>query len=137
MKITKTQKIALIGIPALVGAYLVYRQFKGKKVYQESLEETNCCKIKPTPAGCTGCGGGYTPTNNDVNNTQFEKYIVDTLVTNLNVRQSPSSSSAKVGSLAKGTVINARPSSTSGWFEYSSDGAVTTGYVSADYLKKA
>ena len=65
----------------------------------------------------------------------FQKYTVETLVSNLNVRQSPSTSSAVIGSLPKGSVVFAKPSGTSGWYTYSADGVKDTGFVSSLYLK--
>lgn len=67
--------------------------------------------------------------------TGYKKYTVETLVSNLNVRQSPSTSSAVVASLPKGTTIFAKPSSTTGWFSYSEDGTKEKGFVSSLYIK--
>jgi hypothetical protein len=66
----------------------------------------------------------------------FQKYKVTTLVTPLNVRSSPSSSASKINSLPKGSVIFAKPSSTSGWHIYSSNGSSESGYISSDYITK-
>jgi len=120
MKITKATKItALFAVPLLIGGYFIYRQFSGKKTYDNA--------VKPPAPPKTG-GAAPAP-------TAYSKYIVDTLLTNLNVRDTPSTSGAKVGSLAKGTEIFAKPSSTAGWFEYSANGTTSSGFVSASYLK--
>lgn len=67
--------------------------------------------------------------------TGYKKYTVETLVSNLNVRQSPSTSSPVVASLPKGATIFAKPSSTTGWFSYSEDGNKEKGFVSSLYIK--
>jgi len=113
---TKTTKILLITAPILIGGYLIYKQLRGSKTYQEAV-------IKNPPG---------TPESQDTN--AFEQYKVTTLATPLNVRESASASSAKIGSLPKGSVVYARASQTNGWMEYSEDGQSVTGYVSADYL---
>ena len=118
---TKKTKLAILfSAPIIIGAYFIYRQFKGKKTYTAAVKQQ-----------------GGQPNEQPNVQTPFAKYIVETLVTALNVREQPSVTSAKIGSVAKGSQIFARPSSTSGWFEYSSNGTTKTGYVSADYLKKA
>jgi len=61
---------------------------------------------------------------------------VATLVSNLNVRQSPTTSSSVIDSLPKGSVVFAKPSGTTGWYVYSKDGVVDSGFVSSMYLKK-
>lgn len=113
---TKTQKALIIGLPVLVGGYLIYKQVRGKKTYQEAV-------IENPPGTPTGEQGG-----------RFRKYKVTTLATPLNVREEASASSAKIGSLPKGSIIWACASSTNGWMIYSEDGSNESGYVSSDYL---
>lgn len=112
---TKTKKALIIGVPVLIGAYLIFRQFRGKKTYQESVL-TNPPGAPEKETEEIGC-----PT-----------YKVTTLVTPLNVRDTPSISGTKIGSLAKGTIVTAKASSTSGWMQLCEQ----TGFVSADYLTK-
>lgn len=126
---TKLQKGLLIGVPALIGGYLLYRQFRGTKTYQQAALDT--------PPGTPNQGGnqGGDPGTDVPNPTMnFKQYKVTTLATPLNVRQEPSTSSAKIGSLPKGTIIYARASQTSGWMVYSADGTSEDGFVSASYL---
>lgn len=126
---TKTQKALLIGIPVLAGAYIIYRQFRGRRTYEQAVLDNP----PGAPTGTTGTGstdGGYTGGQGG----RFKRYKVTTLATPLNVRQSPTTSSAKIGSLPKGSIIWACASQTSGWMIYSEDGANESGYVSADYL---
>jgi hypothetical protein len=111
---TKTQKALIIGLPVLIGGYLIYKQFRGKKTYQEAVIEN--------------------PPGTEEQGEKFKKYKVTTLVTPLNIREEPSTSSAKIGSLPKGSIIYAAASSTNGWMIYSEDGSNESGYVSADYL---
>ena len=66
----------------------------------------------------------------------FSKYRVTTLVSNLNVRQSASTSAPVVGSLPKDSIVYAKPSSTSGWYVYSANGTTDSGFVSSLYLTK-
>lgn len=133
---TKTKKALLFGIPILVGGYFIIRQFRGTKVWKKAKAEEDCCKMDPP---CPDCGYVPRPEPDPINPEDviligMKKYKVTTLSTPLNVRQSPSVSSAKIGSLPKGTIIYARASETSGWMEYSENGNDIIGYVSADYL---
>jgi Bacterial SH3 domain len=66
----------------------------------------------------------------------FSKYRVTTLVSNLNVRQSASTSAPVVGSLPKDSIVYAKPSSTTGWYVYSANGTTDSGFVSSLYLTK-
>lgn len=109
----QTKKALLIGLPLLLGGIIVYSQLRKK---------TPTPKTPPSPIPSPS--------------TPFENYKVDTLATNLNVRSQPTTTSSMIDSLPKGTVIKARPSTASGWFEYSKDGSTRTGFVSGQYLKK-
>lgn len=68
--------------------------------------------------------------------TRWSNYKVNTSSGGLNVRNAPSSSATVVSSLPKGSIIYAKPSSTSGWHEYSINGlsSAVAGYVSSAYL---
>ncbi len=105
----KKQKKLILGISALVvagvGAYLIFR----KKPNRGSI-------ITPQKP------------------SEFQKFRVSTQTSNLNVRSAPSASGSTIASLPKGSIIFARESSTSGWYEYSQDGINVTGYVSKLYL---
>ncbi len=59
-------------------------------------------------------------------------YIVNTQVSNLNVRKFPGTDAAIVGKLAKGTEIEVE-NIDNGWARIEFNGA--TAYVSADYVK--
>jgi uncharacterized protein YgiM (DUF1202 family) len=104
----KTKKALLIGVPIVIGAYLILKQFAKKP----------------------------TPTNTTKTPNAFSKHIVTTMLSNLNVRSTPSTSGNIIDSLPKGTEIFARPSQTSGWSEFSTDGTNVAGYVSSDYITK-
>jgi hypothetical protein len=121
---TNTKKALLFGIPILVAGYFIIRQLRGTKVWNKAKADEDCCKMNPP---CPGCD--YVPRPDGL-----KQYKVTTLSTPLNVRQSPSVSSAKIGSIPKGTIIYARASETSGWMEYYENGIDIYGYVSADYL---
>ena len=57
-------------------------------------------------------------------------YVVVTKGSDLNVREKPSATSEKIGSVANGTVVKAKPSGTPGWFAL-----VKGGYVSSNFLR--
>mgnify|MGYP002685693285 CR=1 FL=1 len=103
----------IVGVIALciagVGAYMI---FKGKL-----SGKTGNAGGGNTGGGTGNAGGGGTGGGNAGGNTAgtWSKFIVATNTSNLNVRQSPSTSSTSIGSLPKGMEIYARPSSTDGW----------------------
>lgn len=144
--LSKTQKYVLFGVPVAVGLYFIIRQFMGKKTYNDALQQQQGGGDNGggnTGGGNTGggnTGGGNTGGGNtgggNVPSMEVSVYKVTTLVSNLNVREQPSTSSRIVASLAKGTLIRARASSTSGWFEaFPQTGSnQRLGYVSADYI---
>ena len=118
MKKNKGLKLFLLSLPIAVGGYFIWKQFAPKKPKKED-------DVTPPPPVVVGENG-------------FEKYMVNTLLSPLNVRSLASTlSSAILDKLPKGTIIFAKPSSTSGWSEYSKDGKVRYGYVSSQYLLKA
>ena len=119
MKKNKGLKLFLLSLPIAVGGYFIWKQFAPKKPKKE--EEVT----PPPPPVVVGENG-------------FERYMVNTLFDPLNVRSLASTlSSAILLKLPKGTIIFAKPSSTSGWSEFSKDGKVRYGYVSSQYLLKA
>jgi len=65
----------------------------------------------------------------------FNPYTVNTISTSLYIRETPDAKGKVIGKYAKGTVVNAKPSGTKGWFAVTEDGKKVKGYVSAVYLK--
>jgi len=117
MKLSKKTKAALlIGVPLLIGGYLIYKQLKKPKpIVNPNVPTPTPPPPPPPPPPSTGCSN----------------YIVTTVSSNLNIRETPSTSSAIKGSLAKGSTVSAKQSSTSGWMQLC-DGS---GYfVSGQYL---
>lgn len=113
--INKKTKLALLfGVPILIGGYFIYKQFRKPK--------------PPTPTP---------PKPNPTPSSGWTKWKVNTVSTNLNVRSEANTSSSIVSSLPKDAIIYAKPSSTSGWYEYSSDGQTSSGFVSSQYLISA
>ena len=99
-------------------------------------------KDEPTPGPTPGPNPNPNPNPDPFNPTPtppvsgFSKYRVTTLVSNLNVRQSASTSAPVVGSLPKDSIVYAKPSSTTGWYVYSANGTTDSGFVSSLYLTK-
>jgi len=115
MKLSKKTKAALlIGVPLLIGGYLIFKQLKKPKPIVNPYVPTPTPPPPPPPPS-TGCSN----------------YIVTTAVSNLNIRESPSTSSAYKGSLAKGSIVSAKQSSTSGWLQLCNGSGY---YVSGQYL---
>ena len=115
MKISKPVKAALIVAPFLIGAIFIIKYFKPK---------TKPTEPPAPPEDGIFAGEGY------------QKYVVNTITSNLNVRSGPAKTFDIVGTLEKGEVVLAQPSLTKGWFVFSTDGVNQTGYVSSDYLVK-
>ena len=115
-QLTKPVKTALIVLPFLIGGILLLKYFRPKK-----KDEPAPPKPEPDPL---------------IQLSGFDKYVVTTSTSNLNVRSGPSTSSSILGTLPKGSEIFAKPSSTTGWHEYSSDGKTSTGFLSSQYLTK-
>lgn len=114
MKISKKAKVAaLIGVPVLIGAYLILKQLRKPKPFPV-VPPAPTPKPTPTPTPSAEC----------------KNYLVVTNVSNLNIRKLPSTSSDIVGSLPKGSTISAKASSASGWMQLC-DGR---GYASSQYL---
>lgn len=118
MKLTKPVKTALIVLPFVIGGILLLKYFRPKKQEDRKDDELQA-EPEPEPAS-----------------SGFEKHIVTTSTSNLNVRSGPSTSSSVVSTLPKGTEIFAKPSGTSGWHEYSTDGKTSSGFVSSQYVTK-
>jgi len=114
----KNKNLIIGGIAFLLAGVGIYFIVKGGKP-----DSTDAGESTPTPTPNPPILPGY------------QKYSVETLVSNLNVRQAPSTSSSVVGSLAKGSIIFAKPSGTSGWYSYSEDGVKEKGFVSSLYIK--
>ena len=117
MKISKKLKTTLIfGVPLIIGGFLIYKQFKKPKITPNTNPNPN-----PAPVPTIG----------------WTRYKVITINDPLNVRQSASTSSSIIESLPIGSTIFAKPSSTSGWHEYSKDGSTRFGYVSSTFITPA
>ena len=65
----------------------------------------------------------------------FNPYTVNTVSSSLYIRETPDAKGKVIGKYAKGTVVQAKPSKTKGWFEVTDDGKTVKGYVSSVYLK--
>jgi uncharacterized protein YgiM (DUF1202 family) len=133
--INKKYKIALITLPVLIGGYFIYRLLKGKKTYEEAVMEADGGSTDGSTddGGSTG-DGGSNDGGGDSGSGTYAKYKVTTLVSNLNIRQNPSTNSTILTSVPKGTIIDAKASSTSGWMEVMVGS--TNGFASAQYLTK-
>jgi uncharacterized protein YgiM (DUF1202 family) len=68
--------------------------------------------------------------------SDYEKYVVTTQSTTLNVRETPSPSGKKIGKLNKGQVVLLKKSAIDGWMELTTNGKATMGYVSSQYVTK-
>ena len=105
----KTKNLLVGGIALVLAATGIYFIVKGGRKTQESGSGGSGA------SGGSGSGGG-TPTPPPTPSSGFDKYEVATLVSNLNVRQSPTTTSSVIDSLAKGSVVFAKPSGTTGWY---------------------
>jgi hypothetical protein len=65
-----------------------------------------------------------------------EIYIVNTQSSPLSLRPTPSTKLTAIGTLAKGSEIQAKPSEVDGWHEVYGNDGVFRGYVSSQYLLK-
>jgi uncharacterized protein YgiM (DUF1202 family) len=117
----KTKVALLVGIPVLIGGYLIYKYMRGSKTLPIEDE-----------GGQQGGGqqGGQQGGGQQGGGQECSSHTVVTQSSNLNIRQSPNTSSAIIGSLPKGSLANAKPSSTSGWMQLCD----RAGYVSSQYL---
>lgn len=140
--------ITVVGLVALVaGGILVYRLFTKKDDAKGKLPAS---QDPQTVLGdvASGIGTGVKDTFvktgdalTDIANTisgylgGFNSYSVNTISSNLYIRETPAAQGKVLGKYAKGAIIKARPSKTKGWFEVSEDGQTVKGYVSGVYLK--
>jgi uncharacterized protein YgiM (DUF1202 family) len=122
------KKDTIIRIASILGVatilYIVYKKVVRpivKEDKKDGLKPQDDVTSTPTP----------TPSNSD-----YEKYIVTTQSTPLNVRETPSASGKKIGSLKKGQQVLLKKSKTDGWMELTTNGKVTMGYVSSEFVKK-
>jgi hypothetical protein len=121
-----------------VVAYLIW----GKKTKTSPIDNNQNQNNQPNNQVDDIFDGGSTYENNGEYSTmpapptRWSSYKVNTSSSSLNVRNSPSATATIVGSLPKGSIIYAKPSSTSGWYEYSVNGlsSAVAGYVSSAYL---
>ena len=102
---TKTKLIIGGSVVALIGGYFIYKALRPKK----PLLKVKADEEKPPIKDETK------PDNSRPSNTK--KYIVTASA--LNLRKEPNQNSLKVGKLNKGCVVEASPSSTSGWMDIS------------------
>jgi hypothetical protein len=138
-----------------VSAYFIFRKRKNKidestgvtvggLEYTEQISPSTTTPVpttaKPTPTKPTPTKPTPTkpttskPTTPTSTSGGYKKFKVNTKSGSLNVRKSASASSDSIGSLPKNAIIQAKPSSVSGWHEYSSDGKKTMGFVSSNFL---
>jgi len=121
-----TKKIVIIG--GSIAALAIAAIFLLKKKAAIAMATAPILLSTPTPAPAFP--------QQPVSSGAFSNYTVSTLVSDLNVRATPAITGEVVNELPNGTVVLARPSSTSGWYEYSLDGVTVAGYLSAAYLKQ-
>lgn len=122
---------------AVVGVYLIYKNFVGKKT-DELPTGGETPPPPPPPVKVDPNVGSTTP---QTSLGSIKSYIVTTTSGNLNMRSLPSATATIVGSLVRNSEIKARPSTISGWYEvvevsaFGNPYQVTTkGYVSSAFL---
>ncbi len=135
--------IALVG-----GGYFLFKKFQKKqeektKEIKGEQEPTN--PIEQVSAGATNVlSSVYAGTGNYLGAAAatiaeylgaFNPYSVNTISSNLYLRDKPDSKGKVIGKFAKGTIVKAKPSGVKGWFAISEDGKTIKGYVSQVYLK--
>lgn len=119
----------LLSLPLLVGGALIFFYYRKRKKLRS--------KYKGGSGGGTSEGGGGTSGGGFGGSGSFDQvYYVATASTPLNIREEPSTSSARVGSLPRGSKVFGRSSSTSGWVEVSTDGFTSLGFASLLFLSK-
>lgn len=133
------------GVLVIATAYYIFQRFKKKS---EAKLDAN---LKPqTPIQEIGTGvqdsvkqivaaGGDVlgQIGASVGNylSTFNPYTVNTVSSNLYIRETPDAKGKILGKYPKGKVINAKASGTKGWFAVTEDGKNIKGYVSSVYLK--
>lgn len=143
-------KYILPALLAAVGLFLIYKQVKGKSkpLPVEGGGEA------PSGGGVAGVGTSTRTSTSSTTATSGSggilaskivtpnqgKYMVTTSSTSLNVRQFPSTTAKIIKTLAKGEIIDGRPSAaSSGWIEVldtSGYAPLVVGYASAQFLTK-
>jgi hypothetical protein len=146
MKNNKTILYVGVGLAVAVVGFFAFRMIRNKKEMQdagivtEDIDSTviNTSPVSQQPAKKpVATGNIFADLGSTIRNivTNYKSYRVATLTGSLNVREKPDSKSKIIGSIKKDTIIKAKPSGTAGWFEYSKDSQVVTGYISSTYLR--
>ena len=139
--------LTIVGLVALVGGgILVYRLFTKPTGANAPAPQPLPSSEPETPVGAVTSTltqayqqtgdilGGVASTISDFLGG-FNSYSVNTISTNLYLRENPDANAKIIGKYAKGTIVKAKPSSVKGWFAVSEDGKTIKGYVSSVYLK--
>lgn len=125
------KKDTIIRVASILGVatilYLVYR-----KVIKPIVKTDN---VDDKPQQDVVTPDNTTPSTTTSDN-EYEKYVVTTKTTNLNVRETPSTSGKIIGKLNKGQQVLLKKSTTDGWMELTTNGKVTMGYVSSQFVTK-
>jgi hypothetical protein len=69
----------------------------------------------------------------DTNCDSYKKYKISVSSGGLNIRPTPSTTQDPIGSLKDGDIVHAKPSSTTGWLEYTTECKTVDGYISDSY----
>lgn len=120
------------GAIILGGLYVVYMYLGGKMFAKKDKPKVGSIPEKPQPqntSGSTTFANTSTIPSNPSGN-----YVVKISSGVLNVRQSTDATSKIVGTLKKGTSINANESSIKGWHRLLDDKGILVGYVSSKYI---
>ena len=137
-KMKKGNTLWIVGGVLAIGAvgFFLYKKFMTKA--EEKLDKTLKAPEVPTPQTSEekpqlpvqpvgnllgGIGAWLSPYL-----TTYNPYTVNTVSSSLYIRETPDAKGKVIGKYAKGTVLQAKPSTTKGWFE-------VKGYVSSVYLK--
>jgi len=145
-KMKKGNTLWIVGGVLAIGAvgFFLYKKFMTKA--EEKLDKTLKAPEVPTPQTSEekpemprvqpvgnllgGIGAWLSPYL-----TTYNPYTVNTVSSSLYIRETPDAKGKVIGKYAKGTVVQAKPSKTKGWFEVTDDGKTVKGYVSSVYLK--
>lgn len=148
----KNNIIWIVGGILVVGAagFFLYKKFQKKaeenldkkikapETPEEAPKESN--PVKDTVSQIIAAGGGIlggigAAANEYLSN--YNDYVVNTISSNLYLRETPNAQGKILGKFTKGSIIKAKASGTKGWFAVSEDGSTVKGYVSSMYLKSA
>jgi uncharacterized protein YgiM (DUF1202 family) len=146
MKNNKTILYVGVGLAVAVVGFFAFRMIRNKKEMQDAgivTEDIDSTIINTPPTAeqsakkPVATGNIFADLGSTIRNivSNYKSYRVATLTGSLNVREKPDSKSKIIGSIKKDTIIKAKPSGTAGWFEYSKDSQVVTGYISSTYLR--